>query len=34
MMDLAGNPACEGFRSGEWRHLVNVRNSIQRNYTP
>ena len=34
MMDLAGNPAWEGFRSGEWRHLVNVRNFIQRNYTP
>ena len=34
MMDLAGNPAWEGFRSGEWRHLVNVRNFIQKNYTP
>ena len=34
MMDLTGNPAWEGFRSGEWRHLVNVRNFIQRNYTP
>ena len=34
MMDLAGKPAWEGFRSGEWRHLVNVRNFIQRNYTP
>ncbi|MGI6014143.1 MAG: formate C-acetyltransferase [Oscillospiraceae bacterium] len=29
-----GNPAWEGFRSGEWRHLVNVRNFIQKNYTP
>ena len=34
MMDLAGNPAWEGFKSGEWRHLVNVRNFIQKNYTP
>ncbi len=34
MMDLAGNPAWEGFHSGEWRHLVNVRNFIQKNYTP
>lgn len=34
MMDLAKSPAWEGFRSGEWRHLINVRNFIQRNYTP
>jgi formate C-acetyltransferase len=33
-MKLMGNPAWEGFRSGEWRHLVNVRNFIQKNYTP
>lgn len=26
--------AWEGFRTGEWRHLVNVRNFIQKNYTP
>lgn len=26
--------AWEGFHSGEWRHLVNVRNFIQKNYTP
>lgn len=26
--------AWEGFNSGEWRHLVNVRNFIQKNYTP
>ena len=23
-----------GFHTGEWRHLVNVRNFIQKNYTP
>lgn len=34
MMDLTKSPAWEGFRSGEWRHLINVRNFIQRNYTP
>ncbi|MEE0205671.1 MAG: formate C-acetyltransferase [Peptococcaceae bacterium] len=33
-MDLTKSPAWEGFRSGEWRHLINVRNFIQRNYTP
>ena len=26
--------AWEGFHTGEWRHLVNVRNFIQKNYTP
>lgn len=26
--------AWEGFNTGEWRHLINVRNFIQRNYTP
>ncbi len=26
--------AWEGFKTGEWRHLVNVRNFIQKNYTP
>lgn len=26
--------AWEGYRTGEWRHLVNVRNFIQKNYTP
>ncbi len=26
--------AWRGFRTGEWRHLVNVRNFIQKNYTP
>ena len=26
--------AWQGFRTGEWRHLVNVRNFIQKNYTP
>ena len=26
--------AWKGFRTGEWRHLVNVHNFIQRNYTP
>ena len=25
--------AWQGFRTGEWRHLVNVRNFIQKNYT-
>lgn len=34
MMDLTKSPAWDGFRSGEWRHLINVRNFIQRNYTP
>ena len=26
--------AWKGFRTGEWRHLVNVRNFIQKNYSP
>ena len=26
--------AWEGFHTGEWRHLVNMRNFIQKNYTP
>ena len=26
--------AWKGFKTGEWRHLVNVRNFIQKNYTP
>ncbi len=26
--------AWQGFHTGEWRHLVNVRNFIQKNYTP
>ncbi len=26
--------AWRGFNTGEWRHLVNVRNFIQKNYTP
>lgn len=26
--------AWNGFHTGEWRHLVNVRNFIQKNYTP
>ena len=26
--------AWRGFKTGEWRHLVNVRNFIQKNYTP
>lgn len=26
--------AWSGFKTGEWRHLVNVRNFIQKNYTP
>ena len=30
----SNNKAWEGFRTGEWRHLVNVRNIIQKNYTP
>ena len=25
--------AWKGFKTGEWRHLVNVRNFIQKNYT-
>ena len=24
----------QGFHTGEWRHLINVRNFIQKNYTP
>ena len=30
----SNNKAWEGVRTGEWRHLVNVRNFIQKNYTP
>ena len=30
----SNNKAWEGFRTGEWRHLVNLRNFIQKNYTP
>ena len=30
----SNNKAWEGFRTGEWRHLVNVHNFIQKNYTP
>jgi len=30
----SNNKAWDGFRTGEWRHLVNVRNFIQKNYTP
>lgn len=30
----SNNKAWEGFRTGEWRHLINVRNFIQKNYTP
>ena len=26
--------AWSGFHTGEWRHLVNVRNFIQKNYIP
>ena len=26
--------AWDGFKTGEWRHLVNVSNFIQKNYTP
>ena len=26
--------AWSGFKTGEWRHLINVRNFIQKNYTP
>ncbi len=26
--------AWQGFRTGEWRHLVNVQNFIQKNYSP
>ncbi len=26
--------AWKGFRTGEWRHLINVRNFLQKNYTP
>ena len=32
-IDVNGS-AWKGFRTGEWRHLVNVRNFIQKNYTP
>lgn len=32
-IDVNGK-AWEGFRTGEWRHLVNVRNFIQKNYNP
>ena len=28
------NSAWKGFRTGEWRHLINVRNFIQKNYQP
>ena len=34
MTDITNSKAWEGFHSGEWRHLVNVRNFIQKNYTP
>lgn len=35
MMSIDVNcTAWNGFRTGEWRHLVNVRNFIQKNYTP
>lgn len=34
MSDNINSKAWEGFRTGEWRHLVNVRNFIQKNYTP
>ena len=34
MMDYLNSKAWEGFRTGEWRHLVNVENFIQKNYTP
>ena len=30
----SNSKAWEGFRTGEWRLLVNVRNFIQKNYTP
>ena len=26
--------AWEGFASGDWQHEINVRDFIQRNYTP
>lgn len=26
--------AWKGFKTGEWRHVINVRNFIQKNYTP
>ncbi len=35
MMSIDVNcTAWKGFHTGEWRHLVNVRNFIQKNYTP
>jgi len=34
MMDYLNSKAWEGFKTGEWRHLVNVENFIQKNYTP
>ncbi len=34
MSTNANCKAWEGFHTGEWRHLVNVRNFIQKNYTP
>ena len=34
MTGITNSKAWEGFHSGEWRHLVNVRNFIQKNYTP
>ena len=35
MMSIDVNcTAWQGFKTGEWRHLVNVRNFIQKNYTP
>lgn len=33
-LDKAMEKAWVGFHTGEWRHLINVRNFIQRNYTP
>ncbi|MGM9974259.1 MAG: formate C-acetyltransferase [Clostridiaceae bacterium] len=34
MIELREAKAWEGFKSGEWRHLINVRNFIQKNYRP
>lgn len=34
MMDYLNSKAWEDFKTGEWRHLVNVENFIQKNYTP
>ena len=34
MIDYLNSKAWEGFKTGEWRHLVNVENFIQKNYTP